>query len=155
MLDRGAEQKGNIRPNRIAVLAGCGRRRRSKSTTTTTTTTATTMMVEAERPVERSAERPAAAQRWLNNQVAFVSTFRVDDDGDAATKNETATTDNQTIIVVEQLDNTNNDNSESKLLCRALLATALQRPKESQEIQDCFTDPNRQLLLVEGPCGGT
>jgi hypothetical protein len=125
-------------------------------------------MVKAddERPVERSAERPAAAQRWLHNQVAFVSTFRHDDDddGDAATKNETAiTTDNQTIIVVEQADNSNNNNNneeekqldESKLLCRALLATALQRPKESKEILDCFTDANRQLLLVEGPCGGT
>jgi hypothetical protein len=121
-------------------------------------------MVEAdERPVERSAERPAAAQRWLHNQVAFVSTFRDDDDGDAATKNATATTDSQSIIVIEQVDNSNNNNNEeekqldeSKLLCRgALLATALQRPKESQEILDCFTDPNRQLLLVEGPCGGT
>jgi hypothetical protein len=49
---------------------------------------------------------------------------------------------------------TTNDDELSKL-DQELLETPVQRTKETKVILECFEDPNRQLLLVEGPCGGT
>jgi hypothetical protein len=39
--------------------------------------------------------------------------------------------------------------------CRALDETILLRDKEATAILECFHDPLRQFLLVEGPSGGT
>jgi hypothetical protein len=48
-----------------------------------------------------------------------------------------------------------NDELSYKLLSQALQKTVVERAKESKQILECFQDSNRQLLLVEGPSGGT
>lgn len=97
-------------------------------------TATTTRIVLSEHPVERSVTRPG--QRKNNN-----SGSDGEDDVDEDTFHETS--------------RKTGDSAISTKWCRALDETVLRRTKESSEMLNCFADPSQQLLLVEGPTGGT
>jgi hypothetical protein len=87
----------------------------------------------------RSAMRPNhTLQLQIKNQNLYPDVALKNDREEDDSKNEEVT----------------NDDELSKLH-QALHETAVQRTKESNEILECFEDTNRQLLLVEGSCGGT
>jgi hypothetical protein len=93
-------------------------------------------------PLQRSVERPT--QKTLLHQLPKQEENGSSDHGrvdfSKARHDEAATTPN---------------GIAASKLCQAVDETALRRLKESKEILDCFDDPDRRLLLVEGPSGGT
>jgi hypothetical protein len=107
-----------------------------ETATTTTTTTTTTRILLSDYPVERSVTRPGQKKDNYNNS---------DSDGEDDVDDDT----------FHDTSRKTGDSAISTKWCRALDETVLRRAKESIEMLNCFADPSQQLLLVEGPTGGT
>jgi hypothetical protein len=113
--------------------------------------TMTTTMLGSDRPIlDRVTEwGPAAATAGVQEPpFASVKNLHCSDDNDRATNNHLGD------YVKSIMETKDCDEESSSKWCEALQATALQRTKQADEILAAFDNPDRQLLIVKGPCGG-